>query len=49
MSGDVSNPINDVTGNRVTKEDVDGWKSECDMVVVESIYDGDVLNQIERD
>ena len=48
VSGDVSNLIKNVNGNRVT-QDVDGWKSECDMEVVERIYDGDALNQIERD
>jgi hypothetical protein len=50
VNGDVSNLIKTSlgTGNRVTQEDVDGWKSECDMEVVERIYDGDALNQIER-
>ena len=48
VSGDVSNLIKNVNGNRVT-QDVDGWKSECDMEVVERFYDGDLVNQIERD
>ena len=49
VSGDVSNLINKATGRMVTQEDVDEWKSKCDMEVVERFYDGDLLNQIERD